>query len=595
MKHIRNYFTFIFTFLTGLTLFASCSDDEENGFSGETKVSATEMTFAKSGGTQTLSIVSGTEPQVSSNQAWCSISFVNATQRGTYTYDVTAEANTETEDRTATLSVTAGSFTASVQVTQTAGDGLIVAQTSYAMPSEGGPLEVTLTTNGDYAYTINDGWITEAEVNEARAMTEYTLHFSVSANHGAERTGTITFTLNDLLETVTITQEGGQAATVSGETPYEIAASLGLGWNLGNQLDAHNNGVADETAWGNQPATQALFDQVAASGFTSVRIPVTWLGHIGEAPDYTIDVDYLNRVAEVVGYAENAGLNAIINIHHDGADSNYWLNIKDAATDETVNEAIKAQLKAMWTQIAERFRDKGNFLVFEAMNEIHDGSWGWGDNRTDGGRQYAVLNEWNQVFVDAVRATGGNNTNRYLGVPGYVTNIDLTVDNFVLPTDVVQNRLMVAVHFYDPIDYTENAKNIYSQWGHTGDPSLKANWGDEENVTTMFGKMKTTFIDEGVPAYIGEMGCVHRTDALSEAFRMYYLEYVCKAAKDYGLAPFYWDAGGDGTGTQSWAFFNHATGEMLNNAGEVIDVMKRAVFSEDASYTLQSVYDAAPR
>ena len=595
MKHIRNYFTLFFAFLTGAVMFASCSDDEEGGFSGETKISATEMTFTKSGGTQTLSIVSGTEPQVISNQAWCSISFVNVTQRGTYTYDVTAEANAETEERTATLSVVAGSFTASVQVKQTAGDGLIVAQTSYAMPSAGGPLEVTLTTNGDYAYTINDGWITEAEVNEARAMTEYTLHFTVSANHGAERTGTITFTLGNLSETVTVTQEGGQAATVSGETPYEIAASLGLGWNLGNQLDAHNNGVADETAWGNQPATQALFDQVAASGFTSVRIPVTWLGHIGEAPDYTIEADYLNRVAEVVGYAENAGLNAIINIHHDGADSQYWLNIKNAATDETVNEAVKAQLKAMWTQIAERFRDKGNFLVFEAMNEIHDGQWGWGANRTDGGRQYAVLNEWNQVFVDAVRATGGNNTNRYLGVPGYVTNIDLTVENFVMPTDVVENRLMVAVHFYDPIDYTENADNIYSQWGHTGDPSLKTNWGDEENVTTMFGKMKTTFIDKGVPAYIGEMGCVHRTDALSEAFRIYYLEYVCKAAKDNGLAPFYWDAGGDGTGTQSWAFFNHATGEKLNNAGEVIDVMKRAIFSEDASYTLQSVYDAAPR
>ena len=171
---------------------------------------------------------------------------------------------------------------------------------------------------------------------------------------------------------------------------------------------------------GNQPTTQALFDQLAASGITSVRIPVTWLGHVGEAPDYTIEADYLNRVAEVVGYAENAGLNAIINIHHDGADSQYWLDIKDAATDDAVNEAVKAQLKAMWTQIAERFRDKGNFLVFEAMNEIHDGAWGWGDNRTDGGKQYAVLNEWNQVFVDAVRATGGNNTERYLGVPGYL-------------------------------------------------------------------------------------------------------------------------------------------------------------------------------
>ena len=595
MRYIRAYLFLFFVCLTGLTVFASCSDDENAGYTGETRVSATELFFPKEGGTLTLSVLSADVPQVSSNQDWCGVSLKGVTQRGTYTFEIVAAVNAGTEDRTAALSVVAGSFTASVRVTQTAADGLIVAQTSYEMPSAGGLLEVTLTTNGDYSYTIHDGWITEVQTDNTRAMAEYTLHFTVSANHGAERTGTITFALGSLEETVTVVQAAGEEATVEGETPYEIAASLGLGWNLGNQLDAHNSGVAEETAWGNRPATQALFDQVAAAGFTSVRIPVTWLGHVGEAPDYTIDEDYLNRVAEVVGYAENAGLNAIVNIHHDGADSQYWLNIKNAAADEAVNEAIEAQLRAMWTQIAERFKDKGNFLVFEAMNEIHDGGWGWGGNRTDGGHQYAILNGWNQVFVDAVRATGGNNADRYLGVPGYVTNIDLTVENFVLPADVAENRLMVAVHFYDPIDYTENAENIYSQWGHTGDPALKAGWGDEENVTAMFGKMKTTFIDQGVPAYIGEMGCVHRTDALSEAFRLYYLEYVCKAAKDYGLAPFYWDAGGDGTGTQSWAFFDRTTGDRLNNAQEVIDVMKRAVFTEDAAYTLQSVYDSAPQ
>lgn len=143
---------------------------------------------------------------------------------------------------------------------------------------------------------------------------------------------------------------------------------------------------------------------------------------------------------------KNAGLNAIVNIHHDGADSEYWLSIKDAAQDETKNTAIKTELKAVWTQIAERFKDKGNFLAFESMNEIHDGGWGWGDNRNDGGKQYSILNDWNQVFVDAVRAVGGGNSNRFLGVPGYCTNVALTVSNFKLPTDKVQNRLMVSVH-----------------------------------------------------------------------------------------------------------------------------------------------------
>ena len=598
MSRLKAYLWMPFAWAACLFAY-SCSDEDEGSGVTETVVSKSEMRFVKGGETQTLSVLSPVQPEVASGADWCNVSYVSVTQRGTYTYNVEVGANPETDDRSTTISVTAGGFSATVQVTQTAADGLVVGSPSYSMGAAGGPLHITLSSNGDYSYTVNDAWITEAVLTEgSRAMTESSVNFTVSANRtDSERTGTITFTLGDAEQTVSVVQEPGQAATVSGETAAEIVRSLGLGWNLGNQLDSHNEGQPADSPWSGTPTvSQALFYRVADAGFTSVRIPVTWLGHIGEAPDYTIDEDYMNRVAQMVDYAEAAGLNAIVNIHHDGANSEYWLDIKDAATDDAVNEAVKAQLKAMWTQIAERFKDKGNFLVFESMNEIHDGGWGWGDNRTDGGKQYAVLNEWNQVFVDAVRATGGNNTNRYLGVPGYTANIDLTVaDDFELPDDVDgnQNRLMVAVHFYDPIDYTENADNIYSEWGHTADPSKAYNDMDmdEDNVKTQFGKMKTKFIDNDIPVYIGEMGCVHRADPWSELFRLYYLEYVCKAAKDNGLAPFYWDAGGDGSGTQSWALFNRTTGDYINNAEEVIDVMKRGVFDESEEYTLQWVYD----
>jgi len=154
--------------------------------------------------------------------------------------------------------------------------------------------------------------------------------------------------------------------------------ALGFGWNLGNQMDAWSNEVADETCWGNPKATQALFTKLHESGISSVRIPVTWLGHIGEAPSYTIDATWLDRVAELVGYAKEAHLKAIINIHHDGADSAHWLDIKTAAKDETVNAAIEAELAAIWTQIAEKFKNEGDYLVFESMNEIHDGGWAGG-------------------------------------------------------------------------------------------------------------------------------------------------------------------------------------------------------------------------
>ena len=242
-------------------------------------------------------------------------------------------------------------------------------------------------------------------------------------------------------------EEGGPLAM---QLPYK----LGIGWNLGNHFDAYSNGVSSETAWGNPKATQFTFDRVKTAGFKTVRIPVTWLGHIGEAPDYKIDEAWLDRVAQVVGYAEKSGLNAVVNMHHDGADGAHWLDIKGAAQDPAVHQRVMEQITAMWGQIAAKFADKGEFLIFESFNEIHDGSWGWGDNRKDGGKQYQCLNEWNQAFVDAVRAAGGKNVDRILAVPAYCTNVDLAIESFVMPQDSAEDRLIMAVHSYDPYDYT---------------------------------------------------------------------------------------------------------------------------------------------
>lgn len=591
MKKLYNTILYILLCLVNI-LPTSCYEEEqiEDPF---IKLSNEILAFSRNESEELFYIQSNIDYDISSNKEWCTITQQESTSLYTDKYLIKVLENTEIENRTATININSSFKNIQIIVEQTAGYGLIIKEKSYQIQSQGDTFSVELATNGEYSYSIDNNWITETTNSKSRAMEDYTLDFNVSANHGQERTGTITFVLGNIKETVTVTQKAGEPATVSGETPIEICASLGLGWNLGNQLDAHNNGIAEETAWGNQPTTQALFDQLAATGFTSVRIPVTWLGHIGNAPDYTIDTEYLNRVAEVVGYAESAGLNAIINIHHDGADSNYWLNIKDAAKDETLNTSIKEQITAVWTQIANKFKDKGNFLVFESMNEIHDGGWGWGENLTDGGKQYAVLNEWNQVFVDAIRATGGNNTNRYLGVPGYVTNIDLTAESFVLPKDIVQNRLMVAIHFYSPMEFTLNDE--YSEWGHTGSSSMKPDWGDEEYIKSQFNIMKTKFIDNGIPVYIGEMGCVHRNNERSEAFRLYYLEYLCKAAKEYGMAPFYWDNGSASAGKECSGLFNHATGEILNNAHEVIEVMRRGVFDKSDSYTLEYVYNNAPQ
>lgn len=381
--------------------------------------------------------------------------------------------------------------------------------------------------------------------------------------------------------------DGGQRrqpSGVAGETPREVAASLGMGWNLGNQMDAFADGVAQETVWGNPPVGQAFFDSLSAAGFTSVRIPVTWMGHFGPAPDYRIEPDYLERVAQLVGYAKRAGLNVILNIHHDGADSRYWLDIGGAARSRQKDDTVRQTLTALWTQIARRFRNEGDYLVFESMNEIHDGRWGWGDNLKDGGRQYAVLNGWNQAFVRAVRATGGCNVRRFLAVPGYVTNIDLTVRHFRLPADTVPRRLMVAVHYYAPMAYTLDGK--YSEWGHTASPSRKAPGEDEDYMEEQLGAVRAAFTDRGIPAYIGEMSCMHRTDGRAEKFRLYYLEYLCRAARECALAPFYWDNGQDRA-----SLFDRATGQMRPGAREAIGTMRRALFSHEEGYTLRHVYE----
>ena len=162
-------------------------------------------------------------------------------------------------------------------------------------------------------------------------------------------------------------------------------------------------------------ATKDTFKGVQKAGFTSVRIPVTWMGHIGEGPDYKIEDAWMNRVYEVVGYAETAGLKVILNTHHDeDHGDDHWLNVASAVNSEDKNTEIKKEINAVWTQIANKFKDKGDFLMFESFNELINGSnWTLTSNQQ---KIADIINGWNQEFVTAVRATGGNNSNRWLGI-----------------------------------------------------------------------------------------------------------------------------------------------------------------------------------
>ena len=463
-------------------------------------------------------------------------------------------------------------------------------KTVLEFSSEGGEQTFTVTC-ADPFYVVDNklDWISAAKGGKS-AENKTVVTVSVMENTLAvRRQATVTLSTGKTKVNVDVVQKA--TGEEGGPLVMQLPHKLGMGWNLGNHFDAHNNGVSAETAWGNPLATQSTFDKVKAAGFKTVRIPVTWMGHIGPAPDYKIEDAWLNRVAEVVGYAEKAGLNAVVNMHHDGADSAHWLDIKTAAQDPAVHQQILEQVSAMWGQIADKFKNKGEFLIFEAFNEIHDGGWGWGDNKKDGGKQYQCLNEWNQAFVNAVRTAGGNNADRMLAVPAYCTNVDIAIESFVMPEDSAEDRLILAVHCYDPYDYTLPATK--SEWGHTADPAKKVAGDNEAALKKVFEKIHANFIQKGIPVYMGEFGCVNRETEREQKFQQYYFRYYAKLSQTYGVPCMVWDNGAKGFGNEKHAFFDHGTGVYCSTGAR--SAMQALIDSYTNTLTLEETYNNAPK
>jgi endoglucanase len=333
------------------------------------------------------------------------------------------------------------------------------------------------------------------------------------------------------------------AVTVPGMrnlTSLQLSKLMGAGLNLGNSLEA----IGGETAWGNPAATQALFNSFKAAGFKSVRIPVSWAQY-ADAND-TISASWMSRVTQVVNYAKNAGLYAIINIHWDGG----WM-----VPTYAQQSAVDARITKFWTQIANNFRNYDDTLLFAGTNEVHvDGVYS-----TPTVENLAVQNGFNQTFVNAVRATGGNNLARHLVVQGYNTNIDWAASYLTVPTDTAANRLMVEVHFYDPYDFTLNSADTIWQWGSIATSAANTEtWANESYVDAQFGKMKSRFVDGlGIPVILGEFAAQSRLAVdSSQTYRTYWDQYIAHSAWTHGAVPIYWDAGA--TGDHSSGVFNRA-------------------------------------
>ena len=371
----------------------------------------------------------------------------------------------------------------------------------------------------------------------------------------------------------------------------QIVEAMGPGWNLGNQLESVTDNVPEETNWGNPVITEKLIQSVKAAGFKSIRIPVSYFAKIDDDKDYTIDSKWLDRVQEVVNYCIKNDLYAVINIHGDGYNTidGGWLLCNGKNQTE-----IKKKYKKVWKQIAERFKNYDEHLLFESMNEEFDDSYSEPNKE-----YYQNINDYNQIFVDTVRKTGDNNTKRWLIIPGWNTNIDYTAGDygFKLPTDQYRDksidkeeqRIMISVHYYSPWDFCGGENCVITQWGNEADdPSKTSTTCDETYMKNQLNLMKTTFADKGYPVFIGEYGSIDKTsyDSENEYYRAYFARKLCQLSRKNGCIPMYWDNGYNSV--HGFGLFDRTTCEVTQPV--IIDAIMEG-FGQKASQnsTLMSV------
>lgn len=373
-------------------------------------------------------------------------------------------------------------------------------------------------------------------------------------------------------------------------TAAQVQKNMGMGYNIGNSMEVPNN----PTGWGNPYPTQALLDSIKAAGFNTVRIPCAWDSHTRNG---AITETWLDSVKTVVDYALRNELYVVLNIHHEGEGG--WFQTKMATTKNTT---VDNKMKTYWTQIANKFKNYDEHLLFAGANEPGEGQQGltWTSQHAQ------VLMGYYQTFIDAVRATGGNNATRTLIIQGLQTDIDKSVEfapTSIFPKDKVTGRLMFEVHFYGPYQYVLMTKS--DNWGcPNGDIQVQYYYGDYQKPSeptrnagfncwansidkdqagigfpnAQFAKMKSNYVDKGYPVIIGEFGSLYRSPELSgsdlELHRQGRIQWhkdVVTAAKNYGLTPIVWDMGNEGASYDNMAYIRRQTNKFGGPMGKVVE------------------------
>ncbi len=308
----------------------------------------------------------------------------------------------------------------------------------------------------------------------------------------------------------------------------ELAREMAPGLNLYNTLDAScwwlpvPHGLESEVCWQQPYTTPEMIAAIADRGFKSLRIPVTWYNHMGAAPDYAIDEEWMNRVEEVANFAFDNNMYVIINIHHDDLkedQSGSWL-----VTTYAQQEKVTDQIEKVWKQIATRFKDYGDYLIFETMNEprevgsSHEWNGGSAEHRE-------VVNALNLAAVNAIRSTGGNNASRFIMVPQVGANVKAALEDMVIPND--DPNIMVSVHNYDPWLFT------------LADPGTDT-WGtnaEKEELEKAIKSIGDHFVKNGRAVILGEWGAGDKNNLVD---RIDYYDVMAKACRLNGITPISW-------------------------------------------------------
>ena len=309
---------------------------------------------------------------------------------------------------------------------------------------------------------------------------------------------------------------------------WSAAKLMGTGVNIGNTLE---NTATWETGWGNPRITKELVESLARLGFKTVRVPVAWDTY---ARDGRIADDKLARVGEVVDWITAAGMFCVVNIHWDGGWIDSSARERFPKTYATFSPEAERKFTSYWTQIANYFAGRGDHVLFEALNEETNF-----ENAGSTKKAHATLTHVNQLFIDTVRKTGGNNAKRLLIVTGYSTDITKTTSgDYVLPSDTVPHRLLISVHYYTPWQFAGMTKD--ESWG-----KMMPTWGSKSDVAELnrlFDAMEEFCKRNDLPAFIGEFGV---TDKKETPSRVRWMTAVAEAALSRKIIPVLWDTGGD--------------------------------------------------